>query len=289
MVTDWLMPFWLPFSCFVVGIWVVISCRRPVPLQEGSCWLFAQQILPVRAYFERHKAIHESNSHRSLFHIFTLNPVGIPAVYSVEIPAVSKLYFHFWSSWNAMLCLFQIISVASYTFALISVLGFRMWIEIREVQDRFLSCGRRINRLELWFCSLLSFLSHLEVDHKHCCNQQVQGTSTCSSRCCSSCLQLQLSSRPDLIQTNLSILCLRLSSLRNFLATATAWRTCSERKALANRYVKQPLDAYVHVFETDMQTEMHVHKLCFCMHMHVFASKLQRECSIRANTRMYLY
>jgi hypothetical protein len=63
----------------------------------------------------------------------------------------------------------------------------------REIQDRFLSSGRRIDRLELLFCSSILFLCRLEVDHwqptapRHFNAQQ--------SRCCSSCLRLPLSSR----------------------------------------------------------------------------------------------
>jgi hypothetical protein len=52
----WLMPI-LSLHCFVKRIWVVILCRLPVPLEVGPCWLFAQRVLPVRANFERCKAI----------------------------------------------------------------------------------------------------------------------------------------------------------------------------------------------------------------------------------------
>ena len=63
----------------------------------------------------------------------------------------------------------------------------------REIQDHFLSSGRRIDRLEVLFCSSILFLCRLEVDHwqptapRHFNAQQ--------SRCCSSCLRLPLSSR----------------------------------------------------------------------------------------------
>jgi hypothetical protein len=87
----WLIDaFLLSLHCFVIRIWVVILCRRPVPLEVGPCWLFAQRVLPVRANFERRKAI-------------TCN-------HSTSLP-VSHL--HFQSRWNAMLCHFQIISVSS--------------------------------------------------------------------------------------------------------------------------------------------------------------------------------
>ena len=108
LVTYGSMPFWLPFPFFVIRIWVVILCRLPVQLQERLCWLFAQQVLPVRSNFEHSKSITcEHFTSFSVFQIFTLHPVGIPAVYSTGIPAVSKWYVH--SPSNALLCHFQII------------------------------------------------------------------------------------------------------------------------------------------------------------------------------------
>ncbi len=62
----------------------------------------------------------------------------------------------------------------------------------REIQDRFLSSGRRIDQRKLLFCSSILFRCRLELDRwqttapRHCNTKQ--------SRCCSSCLRLQLPS-----------------------------------------------------------------------------------------------
>ncbi len=62
----------------------------------------------------------------SVIQIFTLNPVAIPPVTSAGNSALSKLYIHYQSSWNAKLCHFQITTGASWTFALI----FCVWISV---------------------------------------------------------------------------------------------------------------------------------------------------------------
>ncbi len=93
---------------------------------------------------------------------------------------------------------------------------------IKKSQDRFLSGDRRIDRLELSFCSSILFLCRLEVDHwqptatRHFNAQQI-----C---CCSSCLLLLLSSRAGLIQINLLIICLHLRCPHGKIAVATALR-----------------------------------------------------------------
>jgi hypothetical protein len=112
----------------------------------------------------------------------------------------------------------------------------------REIQDCCLSSGRRIDRLELLFCSSISFLCRLEVDHwQPTAPRRFNAQQIC---CCSSCLRLPLSSRADLIQINLLIIRLRprLRCPRDELAIKLPQRRQrGERAAAARRRTSEPL------------------------------------------------
>jgi hypothetical protein len=105
----------------------------------------------------------------------------------------------------------------------------------REIRDHFLRSGRRIDRLELLFCSSVLFPCRLELDHWQPTAPRYFNAQ--QSRCCSNCLRLPLSIRADLIQINLLIIRLHLRCPRDELSAATARRTCSDRAPARKRTV----------------------------------------------------
>jgi hypothetical protein len=207
---------------------------------------FTQRVLSVHANFERCNAILTCEQF-SVFQIFTLNPVAIPAVNSAGISALSKLYVHSQSSWNAMLRHFQITRVASWTFALI-LCG---WIS---------ACvgGSRNPRLlsQQWLSNRSTGIIILLIDIVSLSprGRPLATNSAKALQCAADSLLFKLppaaavqSSGPD--PNKFLIIRLRLRCPRDELApAATARRTCRcralerKRTVQANRYVKQQLD-----------------------------------------------
>ncbi len=115
-------------------------------------------------------------------------------VCSAGIPAVSKLYIR--SQSNAMLCHFQIISVLSWTFALIfcAWISVCRWIEKSKIA--FSAVAVESIDWNYYFAHRYCFWC-LEVDHwQPAATRHFNAQQSC---CCSSCLLLPLSSRADLI------------------------------------------------------------------------------------------
>ena len=133
----------------------------------------------------------------------------------------------------------------------------------REIQDRFLCSGRRIDQLELLFCSSISFLCRQSVGRPLASN-----SAKALQRAAESLLfKLPLaaavqSSGPDPNKFVDYSPAPALPARRTFRSDSAANVQAPRAGAQANRYVKQPLDAsmYVHVFKAEIPTKyMQIH------------------------------
>ena len=135
-----------------------------------------------------------------------------------------------------MLCHFQIISVASWTFALIFCAWFSVcrWIEKSKIA--FSAVAVESINWSYYFAHRYRFsVASLSADHWH--PTAPRHFNAQQSRCCSSCLWLPLSSRADLIQINLLILACTCAAR----ATSFPQRQRGERAGTARRRASEPL------------------------------------------------
>ncbi len=216
------------------------ACSNKNPLQERLCWLFDQRVIPVLANFERRKAITCKHfTLCSVFQIFTLNPVGIPAVYVLT-------------------------SVASWTLRWFSVLGCRCAGGSRNPRSLYQQLPSiQSTGIIILLINIVS-LSPRDRPLASKCAKALQRATA------------RLSSRTDLIQINL--LFFACACAARAAATARRMcsdRALARKRTVTCRNLSMQIRMCMYLEQKYWQKYIPIHTACIWMYLYVFVSKLQ--------------